>query len=154
MIKLFKGDDTGGTLGKSVVITLTTEHDLTGCTVVFNYQGVERRWSDVVSGSSLSVFFSHNETAKMSVGVFKAVIYAIDSAGKIRTITNSLPIKVSTNIAECYDNNAVTVALTGAINWESIIGKPFTGQTVDLTTDDDIRAALGTIIEHLGGQIS
>ena len=154
MITLFKGDDTGGTLGKSVVVEITTEYDLSNCSVIFNYQGVERRWTDVKSGDRREVFFSHNETARMSVGTFKAVIIAVDAAGKVRTITNSLPIKVSTNLAECYGDNVAQVIIGTAVNWDSITGKPFDGKTVSLSTDDDVIAAVGTIIEKLGGQIA
>lgn len=153
MITLFKGDDTGGMLGKSVVVEITTEYDLSNCSVIFNYQGVERRWTDVKSGDRREVFFSHNETARMSVGTFKAVIIAVDAAGKVRTITNSLPIKVSTNLAECYGDNVAQVNIGTTVNWDSITGKPFDGKKVSLSTDDDIIAAVGTIIEKLGGQI-
>ena len=153
MITLFKGDDTGGMLGKSVVVEITTEYDLSNCSVIFNYQGVERRWTNVKSGDRREVFFSHNETARMSVGTFKAVIIAVDAAGKVRTITNSLPIKVSTNLAECYGDNVAQVTIGTTANWDSITGKPFDGKTVSLSTDDDIIAAVGTIIEKLGGQI-
>ena len=154
MITLFKGDDTGGMLGKSVVVEITTKYDLSNCSVIFNYQGVERRWTDVKSGDRREVFFSHNETARMSVGTFKAVIIAVDAAGKVRTITNSLPIKVSTNLAECYGDNVAQVTIGTTVNWDSITGKPFDGKTVSLSTDDDVIAAVGTIIEKLGGQIA
>ena len=154
MITLFKGDDTGGTLGKSVVVEITTEYDLSNCSVIFNYQGVERRWTDVKSGDRREVFFSHNETARMSVGTFKAVIIAVDAAGKVRTITNSLPIKVSTNLAECYGDNVAQVNVGTTVNWDSITGKPFDGKTVSLSTDDDVIAAVWTIIEKLGGKIA
>ena len=153
MITLFKGDDTGGMLGKSVVVEITTEYDLSNCSVIFNYQGVERRWTDVKSGDRREVFFSHNETARMSIGTFKAVIIAVDAAGKVRTITNSLPIKVSTNLAECYGDNVAQVTIGTTVNWDRITGKPFDGKKVSLSTDDDIIAAVGTIIEKLGGQI-
>ena len=154
MITLFKGDDTGGLLGKSVVVEISTEFDLTGCTVIFNYQGIERRWENVHDGDSREVFFSHNETARMSVGTFKAVIIAVDAAGKVRTITNSLPIKVSTNLAECYCGNVAQVTIGTTVNWDRITGKPFDGKTVSLSTDDDVIAAVGTIIEKLGGKIA
>ena len=154
MITLFKGDDTGGALGKSVVVEITTEYDLSNCSVIFNYQGVERRWTGVHNGDRREVFFSHNETARMSVGTFKAVIIAVDAAGKVRTITNSLPIKVSTNLSECYGDNVVQVNIGTAVNWDSITGKPFDGKTVPLSSDDDVIAAVGTIIEKLGGQIA
>ena len=154
MITIFKGDDTGGQLGKHIVLDISTHFDLTNCTVIFNYQGIERRWENVNDGDRREVFFSHNETARMSVGTFKAVVIAVDSSGKVRTITNSLPIKVSTNIAECYGDNVAQVTVGTTVNWDSITGKPFDGKTISLSTDDDVISAVGTIIEKLGGQIA
>ena len=43
----------------------------------------------------------------MSLGTFKATVIAIDAAGKVRTVTNTISIKVTNNIAECYDDATV-----------------------------------------------
>ncbi len=126
MIKIYKGDDTGGTLGKRVEVEISTRYDLTGCTVVFNYQGAERRWTGVSDGDRIEVYFSHKETSRMSVGTFKAVIFAVDASGKVRTITNSLPIRVSTNLAECYGDNLATVIIGESVPWGRIINTPTT----------------------------
>lgn len=154
MITIYKGDDTGGLLGKSITIKFITEHDLSGCVIHFNYQGVERTFENVQSGDERQIYFSHNETARMSIGVFKAVIFAIDRSGKVRTITNAMPIKVSTNLAECYGDDEFEAHIGVAVEWSRITHKPFEGQTIDISTDDGIIAAVGTIIEHLGGQVA
>lgn len=153
MITIFKGDDTGGALGKHIFLDIQTQYDLTGCTVIFNYQGVERRLTDVKDGDRREIIFSHNETAKMAVGTFKAVVIAVDSSGKVRTLTNTLPIKVSTDLADSYDENIALVRIGKTISWANIGNLPFEGQEVDISTDDRVLAALGTIIEKLGGTV-
>lgn len=154
MIKIFKGDDTGGALGKTVVVEIVSDLPLEGCTIVFLFCGVVREFTGVSSGDKLEIFFSHNDTQMMPVGIGNATIKARDAAGKIRTLTNSLPIKVTTNLAECYGgDNSVQVKICNAVDWDCIVGKPFDGKSVSLSTDDDVIAAVGTIIEKLGGQI-
>ena len=150
---IFKGDDVGGTLGKRLVIHVHSKFDLAGCVIIFNYQGITRKFEGVQDGDQLELFFSHNETAKMTVGTFKGVMFAVDAAGKYRTIDNGIPIKVTTNLRECYGDNTFDVTVGNAVDWANIIHKPFEGVVVDLSTDDKMLAALGTIIEHLGGTI-
>lgn len=152
-MKIFKGDDTGGRLGKALTITVHTKYDLTDCLVFFNYQGITRKWENVHDGDLLELFFSHNETAKMSVGTFKGVMFAVDPAGKYCTIDNAIPITVTTNLRDCYGDNRFEVTVGNAVGWENIIHKPFEGLVVDLSTDDKQLAALGTIIEKLGGTV-
>lgn len=155
MLTIYKGDDTGGRLGKAVEIEITTAYDIADCTVVFSYQGVERRWTGIHSGDRREVFFSHNETAHMAVGVYNAVVLVVDASGKVRTLKNALPIKVTTSLAECYGaaGEIAQVSIGAVVSWAQIVGLPFEGASVALSTDDDVRAALGTIIEKLGGSV-
>lgn len=156
MIKIFKGDDTGGALGKHIAITVVSELPIEDSTIVFSFCGVVREFTGVHSGDSINVFFSHNDTRAMPVGVGMATISARDASGKIRTLTNSLPIKVTTNLAECYGDDAAstTITIRAVVTWDNVGEKPFQGKTVPLRTDDDVIAAVGTIIEGLGGQIA
>ena len=152
-MKIFKGDDTGGRLGKALTITVHTKYDLTDCLVFFNYQGITRKWEGVKDGDTLDLFFSHNETARMSVGTFKGIMFAVDPAGKYRTIDNAIPITVTTSLRDCYGDDHFDVVVGVAINWDDIVHKPFEGQEIDIGTDDKVLAALGTIIEKLGGTV-
>lgn len=156
MLTVFKGDDTGGTLGKRVAITVVSELPIADSTILFSFCGVVREFTNVHSGDEIEIFFSHNDTRVMPVGIGMATLRARDASGKIRTLTNSLPIKVTTNIAECYGSDAAstTVTIRAVVTWEDVSGKPFDGKTVSLSTDDDVIAAVGTIIEKLGGQIA
>ena len=152
-MRIFKGDDTGGTLGKRLVIKIHSKYDLTGCLVIFTYQGVTRKWENVHDGDNLEIFFSHNETMKMSVGTFKGVLFTIDAAGKYRTINHAVPIEVTTDLKACYGADELDATVGQSIDWENVINKPFEGVEVDLSTDDKKLAALGTIIEKLGGTV-
>lgn len=156
MLTIFKGDDTGGTLGKHIAITVTTEVPLTNCVLVFNYCGAVREFANVVSGQTIEVFFSHNETRTFPVGTNKAALAIRDASGKVRTLTNALPIKVTTNLEECYGPQSQTadVSIRAVANWSDIINKPFVGKVVNLKTDDDMLAAVGTIVEQLGGTVN
>lgn len=156
MLTVFKGDDTGGTIGKRLALTIDSTIPLAGCEVVFNFCGVIRSWKNVTSGQEVEVFFSHNETRNFPVGVGKASLTLVDASGKRRTLTNSLPIKVTTNVAECYGTEAqsATIYVRTVVAWSDISSKPFTGQTITLKTDDDMLAAVGTIIEQLGGTVN
>ena len=155
MLTVFKGDDTGGALGKRVAITVVSELPIEESTILFSFCGVVREFTNVHSGDEIEVFFSHNDTRTMPVGVGRATLRARDASGKIRTLTNSLPIKVTTNLSECYgaDAASTTVTIRAMVTWEGISGKPLEGQTVRLKTDDDMLAAVGTIVEQLGGTV-
>lgn len=153
VLSIYKGDDTGGMLGKRLVLNIQSPFDLTGCVIVFNFQNITRRFENVAAGDSLEVFFSHNETARMSLGTGKATVIAIDAAGKIRTVTDSIRIKVTNNLKECYGDATVTVTIGTAVNWDNICNKPFDGKLVDLSTDSKVVKALGDIIEALGGSV-
>ena len=153
ILRIFKGDDTGGLLGKRLVLNVQSPFDLTGCVLIFNYQGITRKYENVRAGDRIEVFFSHNETARMSLGTFKATVIAIGAAGKVRTVTNTISIKVTNNIAECYEEATVAVRIGAAVNWENICNKPFDGKVVDLSTDSKVVKALGDIIEALGGSV-
>ena len=156
MLTVFKGDDTGGVLGKRVEIKVVSELPLDGCVLVFAFCGVVREFTGVHSGDSIEVFFSHNDTRSMPVGIGRASLKVRDAAGKVRTLTNSLPIEVTTNVAKCYgaDAQSTTVSIRAVASWDDIAHKPFEGQSVPLKTDDDVFAAVGTIIEQLGGSVN
>lgn len=150
---IYKGDDIGGTLGKRLAITVHSQKDLTGCVVIFNYQGCTRKWDNVKDGDVLELFFSHNETNRMSLGTHKGVMFAVDAAGKYRTINDSILIKVTNSLAECYGKDTIDVTIGTVVEWRDIIHKPLDGQIVDISTEDGATAALGTIIEALGGTV-
>ena len=155
MLTIFKGDDTGGALGKRIAITVVSELPIEESTILFSFCGVVREFTNVHSGDEIEVFFSHNDTRTMPVGVGRATLRARDASGKIRTLTNSLPIEVTTNLEKCYgaDATSTTVTIRAVVTWGDIGGKPFAGKTIRLKTDDDTLAALGTIIEELGGTV-
>ena len=153
MITLFKGHDTGGALGKKFRVKVVTEHNLDGCFVVVEYQRVTKRFDNVEAGQWLEIHYSHNETERMLEGVFPMRIYAVDSSGKVRTITNKVNCKVTRDITEVYGGSAsdIEVELSNPVDWREIIHKPMENRALDISTDDGIIAAVKEIVEALGG---
>ena len=153
MVKIFKGDDTGGQLGKAFRIRVITEHDLGGCFVVVEYQRIAKRFDNVVAGQWLEIHYSHNETEQMLEGVFPMRVYAVDSSGKVRTITNKVNCKVTRDMAEVYGDGAsdIEVELSQPVDWGEIVHKPLENRAIDISTDDGIVAAVKELVEALGG---
>lgn len=153
MLTIFKGDDTGGLLGKAVKVTVNTSVDLSGCVVYFDLGGVSRKFEGVHDGDELNLFYSHNETAAFPLGMMMGVLYAVDASGKIRTFTNTIPVKVTDVVAECYgaDASQVTVTIRAAVSWGDIANLPLAGRRFDLSDYNGIVAALGVAVEALGG---
>lgn len=180
MMLIFKGDDTGGTFGRHFAIKVDTEEDLTGCVVVLEYQGFTKRFEGIVAGQNIEVFFSHKETREMKVGIFNAVLAIIDQSGKVRTLANTIPVKVTTNVDEVYgtEGQEISVKFSTVLSWHDIVDKPtlngnvldgdmlahglglanledvpdFKGEMIPLFTDDELREALKKVIVILGGQ--
>lgn len=180
MLKIFKGDDTGGTFGKHISIKVESDFPLDGCVVNFDFQCVRKTFTDVRSGDFIEIVYSHNETKGMCEGVSMGSIYVVDSSGKIRTISNSIAIKVTSDVEECYgtDGQSITVCIGVTIDWDFVTNKPtinghalvgemsghdlglastsdipdFKGEVLPLVTDDEMRDALKKVIVKLGGQ--
>ena len=152
MVKIYRGDDLGGKLGKRIRVKLESDLDINGCTAVVEFQKIIRSFSDIRQDQWLDIFYSHNETRGMSLGVGKMRIYCIDDAGKVRTVKDDIEIEVTDNLADVYGSDEeITVNVVTQIPWEHISGKPFEGRTVQLKTDDDLYAAVAALIQSLGG---
>lgn len=179
MLKIYRGDDTGGTLGKHISVKVDSDFPLTGCTVNFDFQGVRKTFTGVASGQVVEIIYSHNETRCMREGVSNARLSIVDSSGKVRTVSNTLAIKVTSDVDECYgtENQTVSCKLSLSISWDFVVDKPtidghelkrnndahdlglarivdiptFEGEVLPLVTDDEVRDALKRVIVVLGG---
>ena len=180
MLKIFKGDDTGGMFGKHISIKVESPFPLTNCTILFDFLGIQKTFTNVTVGEFIEIFFTHNETKCMKEGVSYARMLVIDPSGKGRTITNSIAIKVTTDVAECYgtDGQSITVQIGVVVDWTFVTNKPtinghalvgdltghdlgladtadipdFNGEMIPIFTDDELREALKKVIVKLGGQ--
>ena len=102
---IFKGDDTGGVFGRRLAFTIEAGDgvDLSGCRAEWIFDGIVKTFpAPLVNGETREVFYSHNETRCMALGVRYGTFRIIDAAGKVRTLTNTKPVEVTNDAARCY----------------------------------------------------
>ena len=102
---IFKGDDTGGVFGRRLTFTIEAGEgvDLSGCRAEWIFDGIVKTFpAPLVNGETREVFYSHNETRCMALGVRYGTFRIIDAAGKVRTLTNTKPVEVTNDAARCY----------------------------------------------------
>ena len=98
---IYKGDDTDFNGGAPITLNIETAFDLSGCRIELSFLGCRREFSGL-SGhtATLSVVFSAAETVKMPVGTHCASLRAYDSAGRVRTLTDSVRLRVTDSVDE------------------------------------------------------
>ena len=102
---IYKGDDTDflGAEGFSVRIEMVDGLDLTGCTVEVSILGTTHKYPITSKDACACPFvFSAKETAVMPLGVHCAKVRIIDTAGRVRTIMDTVRVKVVDTVAEAY----------------------------------------------------
>ena len=131
-VTIFRGDDTGGQLGKTIVINFHCGDtvNMEGVVVTFILGGFyEKEFHNVHDGDRLEIFMTHEQTAMLPLGVSFGKLYGTDASGKIRTFSNRIPIRVTNHVCEAYgsaEESGIDVTISNAITWDSIFGKPET----------------------------
>ena len=131
-VTIFRGDDTGGQLGKTIVINFHCGDtvNMEGVVVTFVLGGFyEKEFHNVHDGDRLEIFMTHEQTAMIPLGVSFGKLYGTDASGKIRTFSNRIPIRVTNRVCEAYgsaEESEIDVTISNAITWDSIFGKPET----------------------------
>lgn len=158
MLVLFKGDDTGGVFGRRLLFKIEVGEgiDLTGCSAEFVFDGITKKLAaPLVAGEFREIFYSHNETAAMNLGVRYASFRVIDAAGKVRTFSNRTQVKVTTRVEDAYPgSDTATITIGSGISWQAIEGKPDFSDIEPLGvefTDNQVREKMNTIIARLKG---
>lgn len=132
---IFKGDDTGGVFGRRLqfAIEVAEGADLTGCRAEWIFDGIVKAIdAPLTAGETREIFYSHNETERMCIGVRYGTFRIIDAEGKRATMTNTRAVEVTDNVARCYPGaSAATVRIGTFISWENISGKPLLVKTVN-----------------------
>lgn len=130
MITLYKGDDTGGQLGKNVKIVFHCDDavDMDDVVVKFDLLGiVKREFTDVHDGDVLDIFISHAESRKFPLGVIFAKMWGEDASGKLRTFANRIPFRVTLNLIAVYGSDGTDsqdIHVYSSVDWDSIANKP------------------------------
>lgn len=127
VIMLFKGDDTGGSFGRTVsfVISVEAGASMDGCRAEFEYAGIVKEIAPpIVDGETRTIEYSAEETAKMPLGAGRGVLRVIDAGGKVRTATNTLPVMVTDCVPLAYPGESVISVTFKAADYDSLSGKP------------------------------
>ena len=153
---IFKGDDTGGTFGRPLLFTIYAGEgvSLDGCRAEWIFDGIVKEIdAPLVPGEVREVFYSHNETRCMALGVRYGTFRIIDAAGKVRTFTNTKPVEVTNNAARCYPgSSSASVVVSG-------IGDMKHSEFADLEekegmTLNEVGGMVNTLIRKLKGMVS
>ena len=99
---IYKGDDTDFRGAARLSLRIGTDADLSGCTVEFTFLGQTRRFSGDAAAKPLSFAFSASETALFPVGVHRARVRVFDSEGRVKTVDDSVRIRVTDSVADAY----------------------------------------------------
>ena len=99
---IYKGDDTDFRGAARLSLRIGTEADLSGGTVEFTVLGQTRRFSGDAAAKPLSFAFSASETALFPVGVHRARVRVFDSEGRVKTVDDSVRIRVTDSVADAY----------------------------------------------------
>ena len=153
---IFKGDDTGGVFGRRLTFTIEAGEgvDLSGCRAEWIFDGIVKTFAaPLIPGEVREVFYSHNETRCMALGVRYGTFRIIDAAGKVRTLTNTKPVEVTNDAARCYPGaSAASFVVHG-------IGDMKHSEFADLEekegmTLNEVGSMVNTLIRKLKGTIS
>lgn len=143
---IYKGDDTDfrGSTGFTLKVVTSSNLNLSGCTVEVEVLGFKRSFPASATGELVCPFaFSAAETQRMPLGIHAATVRVYDSKGRVRTINNSIRVKVTNNVHEAYgkdDPQEVTLAIS----------------TVDLepyAKKDEVTAAIEKAMKDAGASV-
>ena len=153
---IFKGDDTGGVFGRRLTFTIEAGEgvDLSGCRAEWIFDGIVKTFAaPLIPGEVREVFYSHNETRCMALGVRYGTFRIIDASGKVRTLTNTKPVEVTNNADRCYPGaSAASFVVHG-------IGDMKHSEFADLEekegmTLNEVGGMVNTLIRKLKGTVS
>ncbi len=112
---IYKGDDTNFVDGQSLAIEIVSDIDLTGMQARFYLLDFSKYFKSIPSNNTLNIVMSHYDTMEFPTGFAMGTVVLITPDNKMRTVTNSIPIKITNSIEEAYDNmnpNAITVRIS------------------------------------------
>ena len=105
---IYKGDDTDfrGSPGFTLKVVTSSNLNLSGCTVEVEVLGYRKSFPASATGELVCPFaFTAAETQRMPLGIHAATVRVFDSKGRVRTINNSIRVKVTNSVHEAYGND-------------------------------------------------
>lgn len=100
-IRIFRGDDSDALGYQTIVGTIKTDLDLTGCKAVFRFLGFYAEFNPIPEDKKLTIVIPAQASRGFPPGVGYASLKVFDSLGKIRTFTNRIPVIVDTMTPSC-----------------------------------------------------
>lgn len=100
-IRIFRGDDSDALGYQTIVGTIKTDLDLTGCKAVFRFLGFYAEFDPIPEDKKLTIVVPAQASRGFPPGVGYASLKVIDAYGKIRTFTNRIPVIVDTMTPSC-----------------------------------------------------
>lgn len=95
-IAIFRGDDTDALGYQTIVGTIRTDLDLTGCRAVFKYLSFSVEFNPIPEDKKLTVIIPASETKKFPPGLGYASLRVYDAEGKLCTFSNRIMVFVAT----------------------------------------------------------
>lgn len=95
-IAIFRGDDTDALGYQTIVGTIRTDLDLTGCRAVFKYLSFSAEFDPIPEDKKLTVIIPASETSKFPPGLGYASLRVYDAEGKLCTFSNRIMVFVAT----------------------------------------------------------
>ena len=130
MITLYRGDDTGGQLGKNVKIAFHCDDavDMDGVIVHFSLLDViTKEWTNVHDGDILELSITHEQSRRLPLGSIFGKIWGEDPSGRVRTFANRLPIIVTNDLRKVYGSDGLDsqdIHVYSPVGWDAIANKP------------------------------
>lgn len=153
MVCIYRGDDTNFKDFTTISLTLDdVPYSITGCSADFTLCGQTVVINEFSMGEPIAIKFSAEQTSKMKLGVQCGAFRIIDPSGRVRTINATIRVKVTDDPAEAYGGED-SIVIKNRIPWGSIGDLPLVGSEFDLTDVNGITAAVGALIESLGGTV-
>ena len=95
-IGIFRGDDTDAFSYQTIVGTINTDLDLTGCKAVFRYLGFSMEFDPIPEDKKLTIVIPADKTKKFPPGLGYASLRVYDSEGRLKTFSNRIMVFVAT----------------------------------------------------------
>lgn len=152
-IYIFKGDDTNWNNEQFLTVNITSQSvDLSSMTAKFILGNFTQTYS--LADSTFKVDLTHAITSVYSYGPIDGIIQILDSEGRIKTVTNTIPFYVTNKVideqdavynAEVSPNSPLDIEITlgyGVVAWGTITG--------NINDQLDLKAALYSKVSKIG----
>ena len=102
---ILKGDDAG-----AITLSLDSSHNYTNAVLAVAYQGVAKTFAGLSAGGTVSLVYTHAETAGFRLGCYPIEARLLGSGGSVETVSNAeWRIKVTDILAEVNAGGAFEI---------------------------------------------